>query len=438
MGDPPNSKFIPSKHLPLFSASGRSAGAFKEFCMGPLTNIRVLDLTRVLAGPWATQILADFGAEVIKIEKPGEGDDTRGWGPPFIDNADGSRGDAAYYLACNRGKSSVCIDMANPEGQKLIRELAAKSDIVIENFKVGGLKKYGLDYASLKAVNPNLIYCSITGFGQNGPYAQRAGYDFMIQGMGGLMSITGERDDLPGGGPQKVGVAVADIFTGLYATIAILAALHHRDKTGEGQYIDLALLDTQVAIIANLNLNYLVSGKVPGRMGNAHANIVPYQTFATADGHIIIAVGNDRQFKEFSAIIGMPKLSQDQRFTSNRGRVEHRGELIPLLVGPLKARTTSEWVEAFEAAAIPCGPINSLDQVFANEQVLARGLQIGLTREDGVQVPGVANPIQFSATPVEYDKAPPRLGDGTERVLRDILGLHQEAIAHLRSARIVG
>jgi formyl-CoA transferase len=421
------------KHLIAAMASGKHG-----VMAGPLKNIRVLDLTRVLAGPWATQILADFGAEVIKIEKPGEGDDTRGWGPPFLKNADGSRGDAAYYLACNRGKSSVCIDMAKPEGQTLIRELAAKSDIVMENFKVGGLKKYGLDYDSLKAVNPKLIYCSITGFGQNGPYAQRAGYDFMIQGMAGLMSITGERDDLPGGGPQKVGVAVADLFTGLYATTAILAALHHRDQTGEGQYIDLALLDTQVAVIANLNLNYLVSGKVPGRMGNAHANIVPYQTFATADGHIIIAVGNDRQFKEFCAIIGVPKLAQDERFAVNRGRVEHRNELIPLLVEPMKARTTSQWVEAFEAAAIPCGPINSLDQVFANEQVLARGLQIGLTREDGVQVPGVANPIQFSATPIEYDKPPPKLGDGTERVLREVLGLDHNAIAKLSSAKIVG
>jgi crotonobetainyl-CoA:carnitine CoA-transferase CaiB-like acyl-CoA transferase len=271
----------------------------EKIMSGPLSNIRVLDLTRVLAGPWATQILADFGAEVIKIEKPGEGDDTRGWGPPFITNADGSSGDAAYYLACNRGKSSVAIDMAQPQGQALIRKLAARSDIVIENFKVGGLKKYGLDYESLRAVNPGIIYCSITGFGQTGPYAARAGYDFMIQAIGGLMSVTGERDDLPGGGPQKVGVAVADLFTGLYATTAILAAVIHQRATGEGQHIDAALLDTQVAMLANLNSNYLVSGKVPGRMGNAHQNIVPYQTFQTADGYMIIAVGNDRQFREF-------------------------------------------------------------------------------------------------------------------------------------------
>jgi crotonobetainyl-CoA:carnitine CoA-transferase CaiB-like acyl-CoA transferase len=405
---------------------------------GPLSHIRVLDLTRVLAGPWATQLLADFGAEVIKIEKPGEGDDTRGWGPPFLANPDGTRGDAAYYLACNRGKSSVCIDMATTDGQRLIRDLALKSDIVIENFKVGGLKKYGLDYESLQTVNPRLIYCSITGFGQTGPYAQRAGYDFMIQAMGGLMSITGERDDLPGGGPQKVGVAVADIFAGLYATTAILAALHHRDLSGEGQYIDMALLDSQVATLANLNLNYLVSGKVPGRMGNAHANIVPYQTFATEDGHMIVAVGNDRQFREYCGIIGMARLADDARFMTNRGRVENRKDLIPLLVEPMKARTTADWIAAFEAAAVPCGPINSIDQVFADPQVLARGLQIGLTREDGVQVPGVANPIQFSATPIEYDKPPPKLSEGTERVLADVLGLSPAEIAGLKTSGAIG
>jgi crotonobetainyl-CoA:carnitine CoA-transferase CaiB-like acyl-CoA transferase len=405
---------------------------------GPLTGLRVLDLSRVLAGPWATQILADFGAEVIKIEKPGEGDDTRGWGPPFLTNADGSKGDAAYFLSANRGKWSVAIDMAAAEGQRLIRDLAAKSDIVMENFKVGGLRKYGLDYDSLKAVNPRLIYCSLTGFGQTGPYAQRAGYDFMIQGMGGIMSVTGQPDGTPGAEPMKVGVAFADIFTGLYCVIAIEAALFHRERTGQGQYIDVALLDSQVGVLANQALNYLVGGKPPTRLGNAHPNIVPYQTFATKDGHIIMAVANDRQFKEYCAIIGLPRLAEDERFRLNRGRVVNRTELIPLLVEPMKARTTADWVAAFEGAAIPCGPINTIDQVFANEQVLARGLQIGLTREDGVQVPGVANPVVFSETPVEYDKAPPQLGDGTVKVLREVLGLSEGEIDRLRGGGVIG
>ena len=405
---------------------------------GPLSGIRVLDLTRVLAGPWATQMLADFGAEVIKIEKPGEGDDTRGWGPPFLTNGDGSRGDAAYFQSANRGKWSVCIDMAKPEGQALIRKLAATSDIVIENFKVGGLKKYGLDYDSLKAINPRLIYASITGFGQTGPYANRAGYDFMIQGMGGLMSITGQPDGAPGAEPMKVGVAIADVVTGLHAVIGLTAALYHRERTGVGQHIDLALLDTQVAVLANQALNYLVGGTAPTRLGNAHPNIVPYQTFETKDGHIIIAVGTDRQYAEYCTIIGASHLAGDDRFKTNRGRVEHRTELAPLLRPFMLARTTAEWVTAFEAAAVPCGPINSIDQVFANEQVLARGMQIGLTRDDGVQVPGVANPIVFSETPVAYDKPPPRLGDGTEKVLREALGLSDSEITALRTAGIVG
>lgn len=401
---------------------------------GPLSNIRVLDLTRVLAGPWATQMLADFGAEVIKIEKPGEGDDTRGWGPPFIKNGDGSEGDAAYFLSANRGKTSVCIDMASPGGQKLIRDLAVKSDVVIENFKVGGLKKYSLDYASLKTVNPKLIYCSITGFGQDGPYASRAGYDFMIQGMAGSMSITGE----PDGPPMKSGVAYADIFTGLHAVIGITAALFHRERTGVGQFLDLALLDSQVAVLANQASNYLVGGKVPGRLGNAHPNIVPYQTFETVDGHIIMAVGNDRQFTEFCTIIGVPELAVDERFKTNRARVENRAQLETLLKLPMKTRTTSRWVEAFEAAAVPCGPINTIAQMFEDPQVLARGLQIGLTRGDGVQIPGVANPIRFSETPVEYERAPPKLGDGTERVLADVLGLTEIQIANLKISGAIG
>ncbi|WP_395689594.1 CaiB/BaiF CoA transferase family protein [Aestuariivirga sp.] len=405
---------------------------------GPLSGLRVLDLSRVLAGPWATQILADFGAEVIKIEKPGEGDDTRGWGPPFLTNADGSKGDAAYFLSANRGKWSVAIDMATVEGQSLIRSLATRSDIVMENFKVGGLKKYGLDYQSLKVINPRLIYCSLTGFGQTGPYAQRAGYDFMIQGMGGIMSVTGQPDGTPGAEPMKVGVAFADIFTGLYCTIAIEAALFHRERTGQGQHIDVALLDSQVGVLANQALNYLVGGNVPTRLGNAHPNIVPYQTFATQDGYIIMAVATDRQFKEYCAIIGLPGLAEDERFRLNRGRVVNRDELIPMLIDPMKTRTTAEWVAAFESAAIPCGPINTIDQVFTSEQVLARGLQIGLTREDGVQVPGVANPVVFSDTPIQYEKAPPRLGDGTERVLRDLLGLTAAEIGRLRQDGVIG
>lgn len=376
---------------------------------GPLTGIRVLDLSRVLAGPWATQMLADFGAEVIKIEKPGEGDDTRGWGPPFITNVDGTPGDAAYFLSTNRGKKSVCIDMATADGQAQIRALAMTSDVVVENFKVGGLQKYGLDYESLRAINPRLVYCSITGFGQNGPYANRAGYDFMIQGMGGIMSITGE----PAGAPMKSGVASVDIFTGLHAVIGVTAALYHRERTGIGQQIDLALLDTQVSVLANQALNYLVSGKVPGKLGNAHPNIVPYQVFATADGHIIMAVGNDRQYAEYCRIIGF---DGHEKFVTNRGRVENRSELIPLLAPLMMARSTAEWVAAFEAASVPCGPINTIDQVFADPQVIARGMQLELFREDGTRTPSVANPIRFSETPIEYKRAAPSLGADTEAI----------------------
>ncbi len=399
---------------------------------GPLKGIRVLDLTRVLAGPWATQMLADFGAEVIKIEKPGEGDDTRGWGPPFIQNADGTTGDAAYFQSANRGKQSVCIDMAKPEGAGLIKALAAKSDILIENFKVGGLKKYGLDYESLKTANPRLIYCSITGFGQTGPYANRAGYDFMIQGMSGVMSITGE----PNGEPMKIGVAFSGVFAGLHAVIGIQAALFHRERTGVGQYIDISLLDSQVSVLANQALNYLVGGKVPQRLGNAHPNIVPYQTFETADGHIIMAVGNDRQYAEYCKIIGAAELALAP-YDTNRGRVENRGSLIPLLAPLMKKRTTSEWVEAFESASVPCGPINTIDQMFANEQVLARGLQIGMTRKDGVQVPGVANPIVFGETPTDYGNPSPLLGNNTAAVLSRVVGLDAASIDRLKLNEVI-
>jgi crotonobetainyl-CoA:carnitine CoA-transferase CaiB-like acyl-CoA transferase len=395
---------------------------------GPLSGLRVLDLTRVLAGPWATQMLADFGADVIKIEKPGEGDDTRGWGPPFVTNADGTTGDSAYFQSANRGKHSVCIDMANPAGQDLLHQLAKQSDIVIENFKVGGLKKYGLDYDSLKAINPKLIYCSITGFGQTGPYANRAGYDFMIQGMAGVMSITGK----PDGEPMKMGVAFSDIFAGLHAVIGIQAALYHREKTGEGQHIDISLLDSQVAVLANQALNYLVGGKVPTRLGNAHPNIVPYQTFETADGHIIMAVGTDRQYTEFCRIIGATHLA-DEPYQTNRGRVQNRSTLIPLLEPFMRKQSTAEWVDLFEAAAVPCGPINSIDQVFNNPQVKARGLEMSLPREDGLTVPSVANPIVFSNTPTEKKGPSPVLGEGTEKILRGLLNLNAEQLHALKT-----
>ncbi len=399
---------------------------------GTLKGLRVVDLTRVLAGPWATQMLADFGADVIKIEKPGEGDDTRGWGPPFLTNPDGSRGDAAYFQSANRGKQSVCIDMATPQGQELLRKLAAQSDVVIDNFKVGGLAKYGLDYGSLKTINPRLIYCSITGFGQTGPFAQRAGYDFMIQGMAGVMSITGS----PDGEPMKMGVAFSDVFAGLHAVIGITSALYHRERTGQGQHIDISLLDSQVAVLANQALNYLVGGKVPQRLGNAHPNIVPYQTFETKDGHIIMSIGTDRQYAEYCRIIGAAELATEP-YATNRGRVENRDLLIPLLQPYMKTRTTAEWVEAFESAAVPCGPINTIDQVFENPQVLARGMQMSLERQDGLTIPSVANPIVFSESPNEYNKPSPTLGHDTDSVLRHILGLDQDEILRLKQRRIV-
>ena len=345
----------------------------------PLSHITVLDLSRILAGPWCSQLLADLGATVIKIEHPVRGDDTRGWGPPFLKDSDGNEtGEAAYYLGVNRNKQSVALDFTQPEGQAILHALAAQADVFLENYKVGGLKKYGLDYESVRRINPKIVYCSVTGFGQSGPYANIAGYDFMIQGMGGLMSVTGERDDLPGGGPQKVGVAVSDIMTGLYATIGIQAALTHRDRTGVGQQVDMALLDTQVAMIANLNMNYLISGKVPGRMGNAHANIVPYQAFPTADGHVILAVGNDNQFEKFCQIAGRSDLPADPSFQRNSDRVRNRDVLVPIIAALLQSRTTLEWTTACDAAQVPCGPINNLDQVFADPQVVHRQMRIDL------------------------------------------------------------
>ncbi|WP_323031589.1 CaiB/BaiF CoA-transferase family protein [Brachymonas denitrificans] len=387
----------------------------------PLAGIRVLDLSRVLAGPWASQILGDLGADVVKVERPGNGDDTRAWGPPYLQDADGQpTRESAYFLCSNRNKRSITVDMASPAGQQQLQQLAAKADIVLENFKTGGLQQYGLDYASLNAINPRLIYCSITGFGQSGPYASRPGYDFLIQAMGGLMSITGVPDDEAGAGPQKVGVALTDILTGLYATIGILAALQERNRSGLGQHIDTALLDVQVATLANQASNYLVGGVVPRRMGNAHPSIVPYQTFPTADSDMILAVGNDGQFARFCAVAGRPEWAQDERFATNPQRVRHRAELIPLLRQTTVMRTTAEWVSALEQADVPCGPVNRLDQVFADPQVQARGIQVDLPHPLGT-VSTVASPVRLSATPVQYRMAPPLLGQHTEEVLHDWL-----------------
>ncbi|WP_175655878.1 CaiB/BaiF CoA transferase family protein [Burkholderia ambifaria] len=406
--------------------------------MGALSHIRVLDLTRVLAGPWCAQTLADFGADVIKIERPGAGDDTRHWGPPYLKDAAGAdTAEAAYYLAANRNKRSVTVDIATPEGQQIVRELAAQSDVVLENYKVGQLAKYGLDYESLRAVKPDLVYCSVTGFGQTGPYAHRAGYDFIVQGIGGFMSITGERDSEPGGGPQKAGVAIADLATGLYSTIAVLAALAHRDRTGEGQYIDMALLDVQVALLANMNTNFLASGKPPVRWGNAHPNIVPYQTFQTSDGWIIVAVGNDGQFRKFVEAGGRAELADDERFATNPSRVRHRDTLVPILAEMVKTRGKADWIGTLEAAGVPCGPINELDEVFDNEQVVARGMQVSLPHPCGADVKLVRNPIRMSATPPDARTAPPLLGAQTEAVLRDMLGYDAARIAALKAKQAI-
>jgi crotonobetainyl-CoA:carnitine CoA-transferase CaiB-like acyl-CoA transferase len=405
---------------------------------GALSGLRVLDLSRVLAGPWAGQLMADLGADVVKVERPGAGDDTRAWGPPWLKDEDGkSTGESAYYLSANRNKRSVTIDMSRPEGQQLVRQLAAKADILLENFKVDGLKQYGLDYASLKEINPRLIYCSITGFGQAGPYAQRAGYDFLIQGMGGLMSLTGRPDGAEGEGPMKVGVALTDVMTGLYATVAALAALAHRERTGQGQHIDLALLDVQVACLANQAANYLVGGIVPRRMGNSHPNIVPYQDFPTADGYMIIAVGNDSQFAKCCNVLGKPEWGSDERFATNPQRVKHREELIAMMCAVTETRTTEAWIAAMEEAGVPCGPINSLDKVFADPQVQSRGMRIEMDHPLAGTVPLVANPIRMSESPVQYLRSPPTLGEHTDEVLGAWLSMGQEEVAALRGNRIV-
>ena len=411
--------------------------------MNSLEGIRVLDLSRVLAGPWCTQTLADLGADVIKIERPGAGDDTRNWGPPFLPTADGREShESAYYLGANRNKRSVTCDIAQPEGQALVRELAEHCDVFIENFKVGDMARYSLDYESLKAINPRLVYCSLTGFGQSGPYAPRAGYDYIIQGMGGLMSVTGERDDL-NGGPQKVGVAVADLFTGMYATVGILAALRHAERTGEGQHLDMALLDTQVAMLANLGANYLVSDKAPGRMGNAHQNIVPYQVFEVApraDGgkdFIILAVGNDGQYAKFCEVAGRPDLASEPRFVKNADRVRHRAELVPLLEAVMKTRPKADWLSALEAAKVPCGAINSLDEVFADPQVQARGMVTHWQHPLRADLPLVSSPIKLEKTPVRTDRPPPMLGQHTHEVLGELLGVDAARLATLRDRQVI-
>ena len=415
--------------------------------MNSLDGIRILDLSRVLAGPWCTQTLADLGADVIKIERPGTGDDTRTWGPPFLKDDNGDEtAEAAYYLGANRNKRSVTCDIAQPAGQALIRELTAHCDVFVENFKVGDMARYGLDYASLKALNPRMVYCSITGFGQNGPYAERAGYDYAIQGMGGLMSVTGERDDL-GGGPQKVGVAVADLMTGMYATVAILAALRHAEKTGEGQQVDMALLDTQVAMLANLGANYLVSGATPGRSGNAHQNIVPYQVFevaATPDGnkdHLILAVGNDAQYVKFCKVANIPELGVNPLFAKNRDRVLNRQQLVPILETVMKTRSKADWLAALEAAKVPCGAINNLAEVFADPQIEARNMVTHWHHPVDADLKLVSSPIKLSATPVRVPRSgglpPPLLGQHTEEVLRNVLDYSDAQIAVLKDQGVV-
>jgi crotonobetainyl-CoA:carnitine CoA-transferase CaiB-like acyl-CoA transferase len=400
--------------------------------------LTVLDLSRVLAGPWCGQILADLGADVIKVERPGAGDDTRGWGPPFLRDPEGRESaDAAYYLCANRNKRSLTVDFTTPEGQSIIKSLGRQSDVVLENFKVGGLAAYGLDYESLRADHPELVYCSITGFGQTGPYAPRAGYDLLVQAMGGMMSVTGRSDDEPGGGPQRAGVAVTDLFTGFYATIGILAALAHRDRTQVGQHVDIGLLDVQVACLANQAMNYLVSGTPPRRHGNAHPNLVPYQDFPTSDGYVLVAVGNDGQFARFCAVLSLPELATDPRFATNRDRVTNRAELIPMLSAVTVTNTTSHWAAALERVGVPAGPINALDAVFADPQVRARHMRIELPHPVAGSVPLVASPLNLSETPVAYRRAPPTLGADSAAILRERLEMSDAAIEALKAKGII-
>ncbi len=404
--------------------------------MGALEGFRVLDLSRVLAGPWCGQILADLGAEVIKVERPKRGDDTRAWGPPWMKDDEGrDTHEAAYYQSTNRNKLSVAIDIATPEGQEVVRALALESDVVIENYKTGSLKKYGLDYETLSKLNPKLIYCSITGFGQTGPRAEEPGYDFIIQGMGGLMSVTGEKDDLPGGGPQKLGIAFSDITTGLYSTIAIQAALLNRNITGLGQYIDMALLDVQIATLANQGMNYLASGKVPGRYGNAHANIVPYQVFKASDRDFIIACGNDTQFIQLCQAIGLPELPNDPKFTRNADRIKHREEITDLLSTHFASKTADEWVAAIHAAKVPVGVINNLEQAFEETQVVERKMLVDMPHPQRQHLKVIGSPIKMSRTPIEYKRAPPMLGQHTDEILSRILS--KSTLDELKSKGIV-
>jgi len=405
---------------------------------GPLSHIRVLDLSRVLAGPWAAQNLADLGAEVIKVERPGAGDDTRGWGPPWMKDGEGNdTSESAYFISVNRNKKSITLDISRPQGQEIARQLADKCHVLIENYKVGTLKKYGLGYENIKTTNPSIIYCSVTGFGQDGPYAPRPGYDFIFQGMGGLMSITGERDGQPGAGPQKVGIAITDVLTGMYASVAILAAVTHRERTGEGQYIDAALLDTMVAFNANQIVSYLCSGKVPIRWGNAHPQVVPYEVFPTADGHIILAIGNDSQFASFCQASGCAELAQEARFKTMSQRIVHRGELIPLIADVMRTRTKHDWISTLEAANVPCGPINNMKEVFEDPQVQHRKLRVDIPHPLGGAAPVVASPLRLSATPVDYRLAPPMLGQHNEEILQGLLGRSESEMKRLKDDGIV-
>jgi crotonobetainyl-CoA:carnitine CoA-transferase CaiB-like acyl-CoA transferase len=405
---------------------------------GPLSHIRVIDLSRVLAAPWTGQNLADLGAEVIKIERPGSGDDSRAFGPPWLKDAHGrDTTESAYFASANRGKKSVTVNLSRPEGQEIVRRIAAQCDVLLENYKVGDLARYGLGYEELRKINPRLVYCSVTGFGQTGPYAERPGYDFMIQGMAGLMSVTGERDDLPGGGPQKAGIPIGDIITGMYASVAVCAALAHREKSGAGQHLDLALLDSLAAILSNQGGNYLATGVPPGRLGNAHPNIVPYQTFRTSDGDIILACGNDNLFRRFCEVAGCQALAADPRFATNNKRVENREEITRLIADIIAKRTTRDWVGALEAAGVPNGPINNLKQVFEEPQAVARGLKIELDHPLAGKVSLIRSPMRFSATPLEHNTPPPTLGQHTDEVLRGVLGLTDADIARLRAEGVV-
>jgi glutaryl-CoA transferase len=400
---------------------------------GALSHVRVLDLSRVLAGPWASQLLADLGAEVVKIERPGTGDETRGWGPPWLTTPEGAETRESAYFACtNRGKKSVTVDLARPEGQAIVRRLAARSDVLLENFKVGSLSRLGLGWEELSSLNPRLVYCSITGFGQSGPYKDRPGYDFVVQAMGGLMSVTGQ----PDGEPMKAGVAMTDILTGMYVATAVLGALAHRERTGEGQRVDLALLDVQVATLANLAENYLVTGRAPDRHGNAHASIVPYQSFATQDGYLVVAVGNDGQFARLCEVVGRPELVADPRFATNASRVENRSVLVPILQALLAGRPTDDWVGVLEAAGVPCGPINDLEKVFADPHVRSRGLRVEVPHPLAGSVPVVASPMRLSRTPVRHG-TPPLLGEHTREVLGDVLGMSEAEIDALRREKVI-